>query len=266
MRLKHFIVIVVILALPITFSFTSERFADNLRVFSYSLIKPILQITHAVSWALGRGIDQTKQLHQIYQENERLRKEVAVLRNKQVADTEVFKENERLRGLLDFKKEVTRQVVPAQIIARDISFWSRWIVLDKGAEDGVSPGMTLVSQAGLLGRVISVGKHISRAILIIDGESRVSVTIQTTRDTGLLEGRGDGPLGIKLLPVDSKVKVGDAVITSGLGGSYPKGIPVGYIQALMFDKDGLHMNAVVKPFAEFNKIEEVLCLNTLALS
>jgi len=126
--------------------------------------------------------------------------------------------------------------------------------------------MILASDQGLVGRVASAGNHIARAILIIDGESRVSVTIQTTRDTGLLEGRGDDPLLIKWLPLDSKAKVGDAVITSGLGGSYPKGIPVGSIQSLSIDPDGLQMNAVIKPFTKFNKLEEVLCLKSSVLS
>jgi rod shape-determining protein MreC len=101
---------------------------------------------------------------------------------------------------------------------------------------------------------------------MIDGESRISVIVQTTRDTGLLEGRGDRLPKIRLLPLEAPIQVGDAVITSGLGGSYPKGLPVGVIEAVSSDRDGLHLDAVVRPFVDFNKLEEVLCLSTTDLS
>ena len=261
MRLKHFVVILVIVILPLTFSFTSKKFAENVRLFSYQLIKPVLQVTHQLSGYFKSGIDEAKGIHKVYQENKNLVKQLAEERNKTVIETEVLQENARLRKLLGFKKEIVHEVVPAQIIARDISFWSRWIVLDKGSNDGVRPGMVLVNDQGLAGRVISAGAHVSRAILIIDGESRVSVIVQTTRDTGLLEGRGDESPLVKLLPLGSTVKPGDAVITSGLGGAYPKGLPIGYVETIREDKDGLHLVATVKPFVDFNKIEEVLCLS-----
>ncbi len=266
MKLRHFIIIAIVIVLPLTLSFTSKRFAENVRLFSYSVIKPVLQISHVITARGRKAIAELKDYQAVYQENRKLKRELEEERNKTVIETEVLQENARLRKLLGFKKEVFREVVPAQIIARDISYWSRWIVLDKGIDDGITPGMVLVSDQGLVGRVVSAGKHIARAILIIDGESRVSVIVQTTRDTGLLEGRGDNPLMIRLLPTDAKIKKGDAVITSGLGGSYPKGLPVGTILDLTTDKDGLHQSAAVKSFVDFNKLEEVLCLNTTALN
>jgi len=266
MKLKHFIIIVIIIVLPLTLSFTSKRFAENVRLFSYSVVKPVLQISGKVTQAVEGFFERIGEYHQVHEENQILKKALEEEKNKTVIETEILQENARLRKLLGFKKEISREVVPAQIIARDISYWSRWIVLDKGIEDGVVPGMILVNDEGLIGRVISAGKHLSRAILIIDGESRVSVIVQTTRDTGLLEGKGDNPPLIRLLPLESKIDAGDAVITSGLGGSYPKGIPVGQIGEISLDRDGLHLNATLKPFVDFNKLEEVLCLSTTALS
>lgn len=262
MRLKHFLVIAVIIFLPLVFSITSPRFAENLRIFSYSLVKPILQITQVVSHSIREGYYRFRDYSQAYEENKKLKKELADTRKEFVDQKEIVQENERLRKLLGFKEAVPSKVVPARVIARDISYWARWLVLDKGTADGVYPGMTLVSDQGLIGRVVSAGRHIARGILIIDGESRVSIVVQTTRDTGLLEGKGDGPLSIKLLSMESKLKVGDAVITSGLGGTYPKGIPVGTIDSISNDSDELHKNAVLKPFADFSKLEEVLCLST----
>jgi len=266
MKVKHFILIAILIVLPLTFAAISERFSENVRIFSFAVVKPILQISQSLTDTFQKSFLKLRELNQTYEENKRLTQALAVERQKSVSENEILQENQRLRRLLGFKKEVKREVVPAQIIARDISYWSRWIVLDKGTEDGVVPGMVLVNDQGLIGRVISVGSHISRAILIVDGESRVSVIVQTTRDTGLLEGQGDGPLVIKLLSLESRMKVGDAVITSGLGGSYPKGLPVGYIDSFEVDKDGLHLTAVVRSFVSFSKLEEVLCLNTTVLS
>jgi len=229
-------------------------------------VKPLLQVTQSVSQSFQKSFDKFREFGKVHEENEKLKSELAEVKKKFVNQTEFLKENERLRDLLGFQREVDSEAVPARVIARDLTYWSRWVVLDKGTKDGVFPGMILVSPQGLAGRVISVGKNIARAILIIDGESRVSVTIQTTRDTGLLEGKGDEPLSIKLLSLNSELKAGDAVVTSGLGGSYPKGIPVGSIQAISVDADGLHLNAIVKPFSDFNKLEEVLCLKPTVLN
>jgi rod shape-determining protein MreC len=262
MKLKHFIVILFVILLPVVFSFISPQFADNLRNFSYSLSKPILQVSQSLA-RVGREVYfRVHEYHRLYGENKRLEKELGDLRKQIVDQKELEAENKRLKQLFEFKEQVNTQAVAARVIARDISYWSRWIVLDKGIEDGVIPGMVLVSNQGLVGRIVSAGKHIARGILIIDGESRVSVIIQPSRDTGLLEGRGDDPLVITLLDIDAAVKAGDAVITSGLGGAYPKGIPVGKIQTVSVDKDGLHKNAVLKPFADLSKLEEILCLNT----
>jgi rod shape-determining protein MreC len=264
MKLKHFFVIAIIIVLPLVFSMTSPRFAENLRLFSYSLIKPILQITQTVGHSTGEIYYRFRDYSQVYYENKRLKTELVEMRKQLVDQKEILTENERLKKLLGFKQAVEFKAVPARIIARDISYWSRWIVLDKGKEDGVLPGMTLVSDQGLVGRVVSAGRHIARGILIIDGESRVSAIVQTTRDTALLEGRGDDPLLLKLIPLESRVKKGDAIITSGLGGNYPKGIPVGSIETVSTDRDGLHQTAVLKPFADFSKLEEILCLSTTA--
>jgi len=262
MRLKHLLIITVIIFLPFVFSMTSPRFAENLRIFSYSLVKPVLQITQVLSHSIREGYYRFRDYSQAYEENKKLKQDLADTLKKFVDQKETLAENERLRKLLGFKAAVPSKVVPARVIARDISYWSRWVVLDKGTDDGVYPGMTMVSNQGLIGRVVSVGKHIARGILIVDGESRVSVIVQPTRDTGLLEGKGDGPLIVKLLPMESAAKPGDAVITSGLGGTYPKGIPVGVITSVLSDRDQLHKNAVLKPFADLSKLEEVLCLST----
>jgi len=261
MRLKHFIVIAVIVILPLLFSFTSPRFAESLRIFSFSLLKPILQVTQFVSLAAEKSYTAVRDYHRVYRENSQLKRELEEARKNLIRFAEIEKENERFREMLEFRKELGVKQVAARVIARDISYWSRWIVLDKGEDDGVLPGMILINHKGLLGRVISTGRHVARGILILDGESRVSVLDQPTRDLGLLEGRGDELPVIRLIALDAGVKPGDAVITSGLGGTYPKGIPVGVIASVSKDRDGLHKNAVLKPYADLKRMEEVFCLS-----
>lgn len=261
MKLKHFLFLAVIVVLPLMFSLASPRFAENLRLFTYSLLKPVLQVTETLSFTSQHIFYKVRDYHKVYKENESFKARLMDAEKKLIQFQEIAKENERFKGLLDFKKEIESKSVAARIIARDISYWSHWVVLDKGQDDGVYPGMILANGQGLVGRVVSAGKHVARGILIIDGESRVSVMVQTSRDVGLLEGRGDEAPMIKLLSLDSTVKAGDAVITSGLGGTYPKGIPVGVINTVVQDRDGLHRNATLKLFADMNRLEEVLCLS-----
>jgi len=102
----------------------------------------------------------------------------------------------------------------------------------------------------------------SRAILLTDSEARASALNQRTRDVGLIEGNGSLSLKMSYLDRQSNIQVGDMVISSGLGGIYPKGIPIGKVETVGTDKNNLSLFASVKPFASFAKLEEVLCISS----
>ena len=166
----------------------------------------------------------------------------------------------RLQKLLPYLDKYPKSVAISKIIFRGLSFWEKNVVIDKGAKQGVQKDMSIVTSQGLVGRVISVSGSTANIILLTDYSSKVSVVGQESRDIGLLCGEGKKMLRITYLDLASTLKVGDTVVTSGMGGIYPKGIPVGKVESVGKDKDGLHLYAMVSPFVDFSKLEEVLCL------
>lgn len=238
--------------------------SDNFRNFGLSAFRPVLEFSSFCVESVTSGLGKISNLSHAMSEYESLRRENRQLKKEIIEYREVSNENERLRELLDFKEEEASEGVAAQVIARDISGWARWVVINKGKKDGIRNEMPVVTHDGLVGKVVSTGPLVARVMLISDNSSKVSVVDQETRDTGLLTGTAQGELKARYIDLESDVKVGDILVTSGLGSVYPKGIPVGKIQFLGKQEDGLCMYALVEPFAELGKLEEVLCLEASA--
>lgn len=185
-------------------------------------------------------------------ENRRLRAELATAQ-------EFRYENERLRRLLGFAALQSRRSVAARVIAEDASSWFRTVEIDRGWEDGVVEGLPVANAAGLLGRVVRSSAHSARVLLITDASSAVAVLVQDQRARGVCRGQGGG-LALDYALVQDEIQVGDGVVTSGLGGVFPKGLVVGYVRSVKREQFGLFQTVEVEPAVDFAHIEEVLVL------
>lgn len=185
-------------------------------------------------------------------ENRRLRAELA-------GQTELRQENERLRRLLGFVEETAARTVAARVIAEDASSWFRTIEIDRGSADGVREGLPVVNAAGLVGRVVRSTPHAARVLLITDASSAVAVLVQDQRIRGICRGLG-GTLALDFAQVQDAMQVGDGVITSGLGGVFPKGLVVGYVRSVHREQFGLFQTVEIEPAVDFTHLEEVLVL------
>jgi rod shape-determining protein MreC len=185
-------------------------------------------------------------------ESRRLRAELA-------GSEELQRENERLRRLLGFVEEQPRRTVAARVIAEDASSWFRTIEIDRGHDDGVVEGLPVVDAAGLIGRVVRSAPHSSRVLLITDASSAVAVLVQDQRIRGVCRGQG-GALALDFALVQDAIQVGDGVITSGLGGVFPKGLVVGYVRSVHREQFGLFQTVELEPAVDFAHLEEVLVL------
>jgi len=192
--------------------------------------------------------------------NEALNAQVAELSQEVIRLRELSIENERLRGLLSFKKKTPYKVIGVRVVGRDASNWYNTIVIDKGSNQNLVVGMALVAPSGLVGKVTEVGSSISRGMLILNPNSRVGAIVQRSRDEGVVEGSLKGLLRMKYISKDADLKAGDLVISSGLGGVFPKGVAIGKIKDIGTEADGLHLYAWVEPAVDFSKLEEVLCI------
>jgi rod shape-determining protein MreC len=193
----------------------------------------------------------------IGEENQRLRTRIQTL-NKRINDLKESEiANRRLRALLSFKSVVSDETIPAEVIGREPSRWCKTIMINKGISDGVQRGMPVVSSDGIVGQVINVSHQYSKVLLIIDQNSAVDALIQRTRSRGIVEGLDRGLCRFEYVLRKADVQEGDVVISSGLGGMFPKGLRCGYVTAAVRDDSGIFQEVHLQPYVDFAKLEEV---------
>jgi len=193
------------------------------------------------------------------QQNLALEQENLELRSKLQQTQEISLQNERLRKLLAFVDELDRPALPAQVIGEDASNWARTIVIDKGTLAGLSNGLPVVAAQGVVGRIIKVAPNSSRVLLITDASSAVATLIQRTRTRGVARGRGEN-LSIEYALRDADIQAGDLLVTSGMGGVFPKGLTVGLVDSVEKNQYGLFQQVRATTTIDFSHLEEVMVI------
>lgn len=240
------------------------------------LLEALAPFADAVSVVGGavRGADASvARLVQLQTQNRRLQSEVTTLDQQQTGLEELRLENARLRALLGLKASLASLLpypagaVAARVIARTPTTWFASLLLDKGRADGVSAGMIAMAPKGLVGRVSAVTLHTATVRLITNPDTAVGGMVEraSSRDAGVAFGiLGEDLLTMKFFQAKPNVKVGDVIITSGLGGVYPKGLPVGRIASVAPERYGQVRTAVVGPAVNLGNLEEVLLIRAPA--
>ncbi len=216
-------------------------------------------LTLTVFYPFQFTLHQTTRIKNIFAENKRLKEEVTTLRIRCSMLEEAAAENKRLRSLLGFDKRFTYTLIPARTIVREPSYKYRSIVISAGKKQGVSLYMPVVNKDGVIGKVIQVLPGISLVQLIRDPAERISVMIKKNNEVGILETVDSKTFFIEYRK-HTDVTVGDTVVTSGLGGIYPKGILVGIVNRISDKDDPLFKDVIIKPCADFAHIEEVFVM------
>lgn len=199
-------------------------------------------------------------LRQVYDENRRLRRELLALRAQNSELREKAAASERLAGLLQFKEQMKPEMVAAQVIGRDTTNWYHGVILDKGERDGIRPDMGVITPAGVVGRVVKTAPSTSVVLLVTDPNNAITGLVQRTRDEGIVEGTPRGRARIKYLPLLSKVREGDLVVTSGLTGGFPRGLVIGTIRSIEKREGELFQTAEIEPQVNVSALDEVLVI------
>jgi rod shape-determining protein MreC len=182
-----------------------------------------------------------------------------VIENVRLREAEI--ENATLREQLGFKEaNPDFRLVAAEVIGRDPSNFLEYILIDRGSSDGITANMPVVTSQGLVGRIVEVYPRSSRVLLITDPSSSVNALIQSSRATGVVQGQTDGSLVMRYIQQGEEVKVGDLVLTSGLGGHFPKRLIVGQVTSVRQRDVEPFQEAEVKPTVQFNHLEIVLII------
>ncbi len=245
-----FLLFLTALPLPAAASFRSSLYS-----FLKSPITAVGAVTRTVSDLVhfqGNAADARK-----------LKDALARVEAQRFETREIAMENKRLLRLLDFKQSLPPSVktaIAARVIGRSPLSWNRVFLVDKGSRDGIKLNMPVLSGHALAGKVVEVGPSVAKVILLTDPNARVAVLLQRTRQQGVLYGAGT-ECRIKYLSVDAAVKRGDIVETAGFGDFFPKGLRVGIVDRVWKEPGQIYQVASVKPFAEFDRTEEVLCVD-----
>lgn len=226
----------------------------------------VLRATGPFQESFDRVIDAAAGLwgHYLYlvdtsADNLELLEENRALRALLTQSDEIRLENGRLRLLLDFKETQELVTVPAQVIAEDTSSWSRTVTINKGRDQGVLEGMPVVVAEGVVGRVVRSSPRFARVLLITDASSAVASLLQDNRARGVCRGQGE-QLVFDFVLRQEEVAVGDRVVTSGMGGVFPKGLVVGNVKSIDRQEFGLFQDIEVTPSVDFSHLEEVMIL------
>lgn len=194
------------------------------------------------------------------EEVDELRAQNAELRKRNAELEEAALENERLRELVGFAESAGLKSKGAHVIGRPSSSWEGVAVLDVGTEDGVRPGMPVLAAEGLVGQVVESSRGSCRVRLLTDQRSGAAAMVQRTRATGIVHGSVEGVLTLDYVDRKTVPKTGDAVLTSGLGGVYPKGLVIGEVGQVDLRPSDLFPRIVIESHVPFASLEEVLVL------
>jgi rod shape-determining protein MreC len=196
----------------------------------------------------------------LQRENVMLKQKIAELQKDNSQMKEMAIANERLQKLLHFREKISPSAIAAEVIGQDPSSWFKSVTINKGEEDGVKKGMAVISPEGVVGQILKTGPYHSTVLLMTDYNSALDSIIQRARAKAIVEGIGENRCQLKYLLRSEDVTKGDAVVTSGLGGNFPKGLMVGEIRKVEKREHGIFQYAELVPSVDLTKLEEVLVI------
>ena len=228
-----------------------------------SVVSPLQKIVYNINSRVKETVDFFLNFSEVKLENEQLKQKNTELANKLIEYESLKDEVKRLREALNFTESRSNyNYVGVNIIGYSGNSLSDGYIIDKGSNDGIAKNMVVVSSKGLVGKVTKVSNNFAVVQSILNENIAVAVMDQQTRDaSGVLQGLSDkkdnNMTVVYNLPIDSDVKEGDIIVTSGLGKIYPKEIPVGTVVSVQEDNVKVMKSAVVEPFVNFSKLEEL---------
>lgn len=259
------IILVAILLAGIRFTAATNRTQlTQLEIILRDSIAPLYSGVMQVSSVIVNMGNSITLYNELLEENRYLKEQVRLLSLQNSIMEEYRLENQRLSKLLDFKETHGDELnlVAAKVIGRNLGNWFDTIIINKGTNHGIRVNMAVINYQGLVGRVVATSRNTAEIMLLLDRESAVGSMVQRSRTFGVVESTttGDYPLQMIHMTHDAPVDVGDVIITSGLGEIFPKGLKIGYVAEVIMAPTRLVKQAMVIPYVEFNKLEEVMVI------
>ena len=265
-RNRIILIVIIIICVAVVTLYVRESDTGplhSIQNFFLDLIAPISRAFEKIFRPIKDGVVNVFHLPSLSKQRADLQKEVDQLRREKIEARELEAENQELKQLLKWSEtQAQLETVGADIVGQSPDNWQRMMIINKGSSSGIKKYMAVVTEEGLVGRVISVGSRSSVVQLITDSRSGIGVRDQSSRETGIMDGQNEEILRFEPMKEDAEVKVGDIMETSGLGGTCPPGIVIGTVSNVRKRSSGLTRLVEVKPFVTFSKLDQVLVIIT----
>jgi len=242
-------------------SHADGRKISLLRFWATALVTPFERGTHGSSLSVRHLWSNYIDLRHTREQNLQLQQEIVRLHLEQEAFAEDAAQGRRLQALLGFQQQYIAATVAAQVIGTSGTDRSSMIYIDKGYKDGLKSDQAVMTPDGVVGKVRDVWAHSAQVLLLNDASSGAGVVLSASRIRGIVRGSANGQLLINDLTSDSRIKVGDQVVTSGGDRVFPRGLPVGQIASIVLDPQHQPYTAIdIKPAANLSRLDEVLVI------
>ena len=261
-----FIVLIVVIVTLVVTTFGSKKESSAIQNLANTVMEPAIEGTYNTSMSVKNFFQRLFALRKVDTDYLELKSRVMALELDNQFMKNLQLENQRLVDLLGYiENNPEYQYISAQVIAKDPGSWFMEFTVNRGEEDGVEVDMAVANQYGLIGRVIQTTAHTAKIVTIIDTRSAAAGVVERSRDQGMVKGAVDPESKLPIcrldhLPNDADLIPGDVVLSSSLGGIFPKGVLIGEIQEIKIES-GAVAYALIKPYVDFGHIEEVLIIS-----
>ncbi len=199
--------------------------------------------------------DKYVALVKLEEENAQLRKELDKLREQLDSYSRAYARNRYLETALEFKEQTSFPRKMARVVGKDPSFWFQTLIVDRGENDGVVNGMVARNSQGVVGQVVQVSDNYSKILLANAPSSAIDAIVQSSRVRGILKGAGEKGYVLHYVLKNADVKVGDKIVTAGIGGVFPSGITLGSVSEVHSKRRGMFLDITVTPSVDFSRLE-----------
>jgi len=264
--LRKYQPIIVVCALIIIFLITLSLISKSslesgfLRRLVVEIVVPLENVVNSSIDRVGRAWQHYIFLVGLENENRRLKRQIAELTGRVNEYHEAYLESGRLKKLLDLTERTGLDTVAAKVVGRERISVFKTVLINKGSFDGLRIGLAVMAPEGAVGRIVDVSWNVSRVLLLSDYNSNIDALIQSVRAQGILQGAGNDGCVLKYVQRSEDVRVGDAVICSGLAGVFPKGLLLGMVTGVNKEKTELFQKINVVPAVNVAKVEEVMVI------
>lgn len=249
-------VLIMLASVLLIVSSIRPQYVDGLRLAISDTFTPILKLVTVPVQTAAFFVRDVSGLAEMQSENARLKDENARLRDWYHTALLLEAENKSLRELLHVKLEPQHTYISARVLSDGGRTFAKSLLVDAGRADGVEKGQAVLAAQGVVGRVIEAGENTARILLITDINSRIPALVENSRLHAIFSGENKNNGRLLHLSPDSNLNDGARIITSGLGGVYPYGLPIGVVEKDQYNQP------IVKPYADFNRLVYVRIVKT----